>query len=377
MHEPGMAYSLLPTSEPDTTILIHDEEPMDKRSKFYPKCCPFHCCVCYICGLLSKCLRPFSVRRCIPTSCRNAIEWIVIIWRSMRASSCQTRTNKKLEKEIDELQEINGNLQEQIKTLESDLEALRRYTQQSISQVRSLEYRNTELTNSFEQEKEEKEKALTRLSEVAGERLRFNNPAIADLSDENRPNKLAEKFSELYDNEWTEFYETLDGTGEEAELIGQIVSLLQDAFTTCSSLAERQRQVLTNAIEHPANLELDKTVNYPDDVLSKVIDFQKRTATLAFQDVEKIILEKSPRLKDNDSEAECHFIKRCSQLCWMMAIQDPPMYLDFGPEKGSVIDKNVFRLYTKSGENVDFLVWPAVFLHKNGPIVQKGVLQPQ
>lgn len=61
----------------------------------------------------------------------------------------------------------------------------------------------------------------------------------------------------------------------------------------------------------------------------------------------------------------------------MMAIQDPPMYLDFGPEMGSVIDKNVFRLYTKSGENVDFLVWPAVFLHKNGPIVQKGVLQPQ
>lgn len=32
----------------------------------------------------------------------------------------------------------------------------------------------------------------------------------------------------------------------------------KDVFTTCSSLAERQRQVLTNAIEHPANLELDK-----------------------------------------------------------------------------------------------------------------------
>lgn len=54
-----------------------------------------------------------------------------------------------------------------------------------------------------------------RLSSVAGERLRFNNPAIADLSDENRPNKLAEKFSELYDNEWTEFYENMEGTGTE------------------------------------------------------------------------------------------------------------------------------------------------------------------
>lgn len=150
--------------------------------------------------------------------------------------------------------------------------------------------------------------------------------------------------------------------------------------------------------------------NHQEGVLSKVIDFQKRTATLAFQDVEKIIvrltciysfatlyisyfqwkptligsffiynfqLEKNTHLKDNDSGAKCHFVEKCSQLCWMMAIQDPPMYLDFGPKKGSVIDKNVFRLYTKSGEKVDFLVWPAVFLHENGPIVQKGVLQPQ
>lgn len=41
-----------------------------------------------------------------------------------------------------------------------------------------------------------------------------------------------------------------------------------------------------------------QTVNYPDDVLSKVIDFQKRTATLAFQDVEKIIVRLYPFICD-------------------------------------------------------------------------------
>lgn len=35
---------------------------------------------------------------------------------------------------------------------------------------------------------------------------------------------------------------------------------LKDAFNTCNSLAERQRQVLTNAIERPANQELDKVL---------------------------------------------------------------------------------------------------------------------
>ena len=54
----------------------------------------------------------------------------------------------------------------------------------------------------------------TRLSTIAGERLRLHNPGIADLSDENRPNKLAEKFSELYDNEWTEALESLNRTGQ-------------------------------------------------------------------------------------------------------------------------------------------------------------------
>lgn len=41
-----------------------------------------------------------------------------------------------------------------------------------------------------------------------------------------------------------------------------------------------------------------QTVNYPDDVLAKVIDFQKRTATLAFQDVEKIIVRLYPFICD-------------------------------------------------------------------------------
>lgn len=50
---------------------------------------------------------------------------------------------------------------------------------------------------------------IFRISEIAGARLKSNNPAIADLSDQNRPSKLAEKFSELYDNEWTDATEEL------------------------------------------------------------------------------------------------------------------------------------------------------------------------
>lgn len=40
-----------------------------------------------------------------------------------------------------------------------------------------------------------------RLTEVAGARLRNNDPGISNLSDPNRPLKLNDKMSGLYDNE--------------------------------------------------------------------------------------------------------------------------------------------------------------------------------
>ena len=36
-----------------------------------------------------------------------------------------------------------------------------------------------------------------------------NNPDIADLSDPNRAMKLGEKFSSLYDDEWTDHFQIL------------------------------------------------------------------------------------------------------------------------------------------------------------------------
>lgn len=44
---------------------------------------------------------------------------------------------------------------------------------------------------------------------MASDRLTDNNPQITDLSDPNRPILLAEKFSELYCNEWSDAFETL------------------------------------------------------------------------------------------------------------------------------------------------------------------------
>ena len=47
------------------------------------------------------------------------------------------------------------------------------------------------------------------LSEVAGSKLLHDSPHITDLSDFNRPTKIAEQFSEIYDDLWVDVFEKL------------------------------------------------------------------------------------------------------------------------------------------------------------------------
>ncbi|XP_078326245.1 uncharacterized protein LOC111123104 isoform X2 [Crassostrea virginica] len=273
-------------------------------------------------------------------------------------------------------QAYNEERQEKESALKREKNYIQAYNEERQEKENALA-REAKLIQAYNQEKQEKENALTRLSALAGDRLRLNNPGIADLSDEYRPNKLAEKFSELYDNEWTEFYEDLEKPGSsEEQIIGQLLKLIQEIYTVCQQQAENQRQALINVIADPSNAKSENG-SPPDGILIKTIDFQKKTVPWAIEAVKKKIMKKYEDLSDNKSESKRKYIERCVQLCWMMSIQDPPMHLDFGPEKDSVIDKNVYKLFTKTGDALDFMVWPAVFLHHNGPLVQKGVLQPK
>ncbi|XP_053400222.1 uncharacterized protein LOC123557876 isoform X2 [Mercenaria mercenaria] len=68
------------------------------------------------------------------------------------------------------------------------------------------------------------------------------------------------------------------------------------------------------------------------------------------------------------------FILKCLYLGWMMVVQSPPMVLATC-EAEEKFDKNKFKEYTKSGDVVDFLVWPALLLEKDGSVVVKGVAE--
>lgn len=64
------------------------------------------------------------------------------------------------------------------------------------------------------------------------------------------------------------------------------------------------------------------------------------------------------------------YVDACLELCWYSITSDPPLHYAFSVDK--VED---FRGYTIGGEDVDYVVWPAMYLYEYGPLIYKGVVQ--
>lgn len=60
---------------------------------------------------------------------------------------------------------------------------------------------------------------------------------------------------------------------------------------------------------------------------------------------------------------------------WYMAIQTPPMILMFDMKHMHPFEEKYYKKYMTSGDRFDFLVWPCTLLHKDGPIVAKGIAE--
>lgn len=63
---------------------------------------------------------------------------------------------------------------------------------------------------------------------MASQQLTQGNPNITDLSDGNRPTKLGERFSQVYDDQWSEAFEALKAEGkQEKETVAELLNIVQ------------------------------------------------------------------------------------------------------------------------------------------------------
>jgi hypothetical protein len=72
-----------------------------------------------------------------------------------------------------------------------------------------------------------------------------------------------------------------------------------------------------------------------------------------------------------------HFAEHCVELCWLMQAGQPPMFLDADIPENGRFETDILKQYTKKGNSIDYMVWPVLYLYKNGPMLSKGVAQPK
>ncbi|XP_053400214.1 uncharacterized protein LOC123557872 [Mercenaria mercenaria] len=283
--------------------------------------------------------------------------------------------------------------------------------------------------------KEERDELLLRLSKFAGDKLVDNNPAITDLSDPNRPTKLGEFYSEIYDNEWTNAFEALvDGDYDEITAIETLRLTLLNVIQFCESKADLLLQKASDAVnllfeeyrQSVMEIRTPSHLTMPKRQARDVAQFVRREKS----SLEDIKLQRRWELKPNkikgDAKASSEkvqkeeqsklnadtklkqlrkdmassmvpivqkayietswtnrcieelkpYILKCLYLGWMMVVQSPPLVLhEFPTEKEIKFDKNMYKEYTASGPLVSYVVWPALLLKENGPVVCKGVAE--
>ena len=58
-----------------------------------------------------------------------------------------------------------------------------------------------------------------------------------------------------------------------------------------------------------------------------------------------------------------------------MTLQDPPLAFKIETENYQYFNKDVYKAFTKTGNYVEYIVWPPLLLHAGGPLLAKGVAQ--
>ncbi|KAL3879564.1 hypothetical protein ACJMK2_031858 [Sinanodonta woodiana] len=245
-------------------------------------------------------------------------------------------------------------------------------------EIAQLKSRISDFKKQVEELKTEKQSLVTRLSKICSVKLTDGNPNIADLSDPNRPDKLADQFSELYDNQWTDSFEKLhERLGfSEKNAIEILLKIVLTTYDICMHQVEHQNKTLENA------LSLFTGVKGTDQANESVIQeslFNLRTfrAKHYFLDKEDFQRKIEDSLHGTISSNECSacesYIAECIKICWQMCVKYPSMYMS--AKTNTDFDHGLYTSYTTAGEHVSYVVWPVLFQYEEGPMLKRGIAQ--
>lgn len=271
---------------------------------------------------------------------------------------------------------------------EMEYEQRRRLTKMEHRDRRPLETPMSD-PGSYHRPRDDPKQVSAQVSRLAQERLK--NGKTVELQDLNTPQHIADMYTEIYNREWASAYEELNQSFRDGgETIRHLLQILEKAYEYCQKTAERQMVNLLmyteNEMLYPnitatsrASIEAQQR---PDSRLVAQIrdgddmirDFRHYTAAASMPVVKWLFYEevmKSLQPAHHSGNAQVSYIDRCVEVTWLMSVQNPPMHLEFC-DPGERVPR-IFKPFTKNGNYVQNCVWPALFLHKNGQLMEKGI----
>ncbi|XP_053398896.1 uncharacterized protein LOC123556660 [Mercenaria mercenaria] len=315
------------------------------------------------------------------------IHELEILKKSVREQEENMRAHHK--EEIDAYKEVNQSnemlLQSALKKVKQSEEFQQRQEQDFTNDIRKQQQQIAKLTASLQNlklEKDKLEKSLSdtqsRLSKLMGDKLSDNNPDIADLSDNNRPTKLAEKYQELYDNQWTDAYEVAEDyfpDKSEHYRIKVLLQILMKVYSHCAQEIKRQDKELLQAMYRTSSIE-KTSQDLPVTMKSLLKEIKRLAAPDAIGNLTEGYLQDYTKTSFGEFNLKVKdFVRECITICWLMVCQEPPLVFHLNVQKGEQFDNNKYKHYTLTGTVIDYVVWPALLLHQEGSVLCKGVVQ--
>ncbi|XP_076071735.1 uncharacterized protein LOC143043208 [Mytilus galloprovincialis] len=223
-----------------------------------------------------------------------------------------------------------------------------------------------------------------------------DNPGSVDYTMNTSSTEIAQRFINVYDNEYKLAVETLisrhqDRLTEDVALYS-LMQIIKKCYKLVNSVAAEQVEnitsLMTDQVTQPcvtqhSNVQRKVSAN---DIKSLHTDaerlarlFRKRHCTVTITNLlDKFneLLESLPDYKVHLKTPEVStFTKRCLETIWLMLNQEPPMSLEW-PQQGETFDTTLYKYYNRKGFNVNFPVWPAVLMYNKGPVLCKGFAVP-
>ncbi|KAL3878885.1 hypothetical protein ACJMK2_031213 [Sinanodonta woodiana] len=213
-------------------------------------------------------------------------------------------------------------------------------------------------------------------------RLSIIRPEVANLKKE---------FSQLYQRQWMDaFVELSEKVPSEEEIISTLLNIVMYAYQYCEKTATRQMKNLEAAFKReilfPNDSKVITQVNYEkanslDSLSNALVTLRNLRQEVAHTSLPAIIpmvvghIEKTNVSPVNQGSRLYQYIEKCVELTWLMCIQDAPMFL-YICEPGTA-HQDKFRSYTRSGPIVKYCVWPCLYLHAGGSLLDEGIAQMQ